>query len=451
MVEHLDGLSFLDIQDNSQCSSIIDSGISSPSFPPSLSLVLCACSAQDNNATPSPDEQGQESKNTTTPTKQSTVTPTYTPVYYLGASDFSINIHTRPGDLPPGDYLIYLLVNTEGSEGIYRYAYASFDGEVSGSLFDLIAPEGGSYSLVSYFPNSEDLKQYLGFEYDQRFATDSGLLFINLEEETIRQLTSGCANGLYSLPNLVTPYALFVCDNTLYLISLETWEIEPIAFSEPYPGRGFWIDWISPDLVWFGSDEWRFLDLEYAYCTLRISSRHFQCHRDLPSYAYKIILISQEGPGEKIVAYYENMEGDVYGVSLFPTDYLENPRMAMSQPENLPSYGWSQWVPDSNMLFSIRDEYPYRSVATYRSYDLNQGKMIELGSIPENMVPHMITTDRMGFWSPDGLHYILKFEMWYGDELIEEVWQISVVTGEMEQLAPGIHNIRDVIGYFQVP
>jgi hypothetical protein len=375
---------------------------------------------------------------------------------YFSESEISIVVYTKPGDLPPGDYLLYEVVHTEEIKGKYRYAYVSFDGEVSGTFFDLIAPEGISYTYNSYFPNSGDLKQDIRFIFsrsekiDGRWTeTERGLLFIDLEEEIIRQLRSACVNGWYSLPDLVTPYALFVCDNTLYLISVETWEVEQIAFTRPYPGRGFVIDWISPDLVWFGSDEWRDLDIGYAYCTLRISSRHFQCNRDLPSFAYKIIPISQEGPGEKFVAYYENMEGDVYGVSLFPTDYLENPRMAMSQPENLPSFGWSEWVPDSNILFSIRDEYPYRSIATYRSYDLNQGQIIELGSIPENMVPHM-RTDKTGFLGPDGLHYIIEFEFLY-NEFIEEVWQISVVTGEMEQLAPGIHNIRDVIGYFQVP
>ncbi len=421
-------------------------------------LALCACSSPDATPTISPDETTQTSTSVSTPTTQDTATLTPTPAYQLGEPDFSVVFHMRPSDLPPGNYFLYEPNITEMTIGKNRYSYASFDGKVSGPLFDLLSLEGASYSLITYFPHSEDLKQDLRFIFHRSENTDDrwieverGFIFIDLEERTVRQLASDCVNnGWYSLPNLVTPYALFVCDNTLYLISLETWEIEPIAFSEPYPGRGFWIDWISPDLVWFGSDEWRDFDIGYAYCTLRISSRHFQCHRNLPSYAYKIIPISQEGPGEKVVVYYEGMEGDDYGISLFPADYLENPLMAMSQPENLPSYGWS-WVPDSDLLFSIRDEYPYRSVATYRSYDLNQEKLTELGSIPENMVPQMITTDRMGFWSPDGLHYILKFERWYGDGYIEEVWQISVVTGEMEQLAPGIHNIRDVIGYFQVP
>lgn len=419
-----------------------------------LPVVLCACTLSDTPVISTPDEQTPTSTNSHIAQYTATLAPT--PAYYFSESEISIVVYLKPGDLPPGDYLLYEVAHTEETEGKYRYAYVSFDDEVTGTFFDLIAPEGISYTYNSYFPNGVDLKQDLRFIFSRSekiggrwTETERGLLFIDLEEGIIRQLRSDCVSGWYSLPDLVTPYALFVCDDILYLISLETLGVEQIAFTRPYPGRGFVIDWISPDLVWFGSDEWRFLDIEYAYCTLRISSKHFQCQRDLPSFAYKIIPISQEGPEEKFVAYYENMEDSGYGVSLFPTDYLENPRMAMSQPVNLPSYGWSEWVPDLNMLFSLRNEYPYRAVATYRSYDLNQGQTIELGSIPENMVPHM-RTDKTGFLGPDGLHYIIEFEF-LNNEFTEEVWQISAVTGEMEQLAPGIHDIRDVIGYFQVP
>ncbi len=419
-------------------------------------IVLYACSPSDTTVTSSPNEQTPTSTYSHTPSPQSTSSLTPTPAYYLNGAEISIVIHAKPADLPPGDYLLYELVHIGDLKDQYQFAYTSFDGRVNGPLFDIISPEGILYSLISYFPNGEDLKRDIRFIYsrseqiDDRWTeTERGFLFIDLDSGIVRQMSSSCVNGWYSVPDLITPYALFVCNDTLYLVSLETWEVEQITFSRPYPGRGFLIEWISPDLVWFGSDAWRYLDIDYAYCTLRISSRYFQCHRDLPSYAYKIYPLSKAGPAERFLAYYESLDGDVHDMALFYTEYLEDPHMAINRSRNLPFGG--QWVPDSNILFSISDEYPYQSVATYRRYDIDQQSITELGSIPETMIPHMVTTDRMGFWSPDGLHYILKFEFLIGDEFVEEVWQISVVTGEMEQLAPGIHNIRDVIGYFQVP
>ncbi len=409
-------------------------------------LALCACSSLNITATAYPENHSPTSTISYTPTIENTATPTYTPAYHLGETYFSVAFHVRPSDLPPGDYLLYLLANTEGSEGKYTYSYARFDGEVSGPLFDLIAPEGGSYSLVSYFPNSEDLKQDLRFNYGQRFETDSGFLFINVEDRTIRQLASSCANGWYSLSGLITPYALFVCDDNLYLISLETWEVEHIPFSQPYPGRGFEIDWISPDLVWFGSNEWQYINIDYAYCVLRISSKNLQCYRNLPSYAYKVYPLSQEGPGEELEVYYESMEGDVSGIALFPTDYLENPYMAMSQPQDLPFTSSLEWFQHENKFLTIDSNYQ-QTAATLWMYDVESRLATEICNIPERLISGM----KGGFWAPDGNHYIHPVEVFTGDTYIQEAWQISIITGEIEQLAPGIQDMRIVIGYFQVP
>ncbi len=411
-------------------------------------LALCACSSPDATPLASHDEPTPTSTSVRTPTTQDTAMPTPTPAYQLGEEpDFSVVLHMRPSDLPPGDYLLYQLVHPEGPEWEYRYAYTSFDGKLSGPLFDLIAPEGGSYSITSYFPHSEDLKQDLRFIYDRRFEIDSGFLFINLEDGTIQQLASGCENGWYSLPNLVTPYALFVCEDDLYLISIGTWEVEQIPFSYPYPGEeGFVIDWVSPDLVWFGDSEWRRGDNDYAYCTLRISSRHFECHRDLPSFAYKIDPLSEAGPTEQFEAYYESFDGDISGVALFPIDYLENPLMAMSLPENLPFTSSLDWFPIENKYLTIDSNYQ-RTEAALWMYDVDSHQATEICEIPERLIPGM----RGGFWSPDGNHTIEKVEIFTGDMYIQEVWQFSIITGEIEQLAPNIRDMRIVIGYFQVP
>lgn len=404
-------------------------------------LVFFQIGCTNLGTTPTLAIQHAVSTYTPSPTAPPTKTSTYTitPAYTISETTFKVTFYQKPSDLPSGTYLLYEAVGGEDSPAQARFFYTNLDGTQNNPLLDIGYPEHGDYQFSTAFPNSYELQTDLKFEYYLGDGDNSGYLFINLESGLVRQVSVNCKTAKFGLPNVITSYVVFVCDDSIHIISTLTWDILSMQFPMS-SSLGFHIEWVSPNLVWFGRDDWL---QRYSYCVLRLNDLKLSCYQDLP---YRINLLSTAGPEGSIEVYYEDDEGGQSGVALFPASCLEDPYMSVCVPEYIATDANLFWLPSAAKYFTITSEYPADLVAKYWIYDLEQQET-ELGSIPAYLVPRMLD----GFWGPDGLHYILKFEVPYGNEFIQEVWQISVVTGEMEQLAPGIHNIRDVIGYFQVP
>jgi hypothetical protein len=400
--------------------------VSCVAFPAAPETVTPALSTHKPSATPLPSK---------------THTPTITSIPIPQGAGFvppsvDVEFQTPLSELPSGEYLIFhTLENALPSDA--KFNYASLDGQQSGVLFSLSPDVPSLYST--------DPK--VGFYWLGK--GDSGLLFLDLQTQQVKQFDSGCEEytsfALSPLPLDGKHFAFSCNEQTWHIVSFDHEDITSYVLP-PLPYYDHYLfDWLTNDIVSVRNSD----VLNPRICILKISQELLQCLEEPP---YWLEFVDAPSPdGKWLIAEYadpQNPEQEIF--ALLPVDCLENPQ-ENCEPTPLPNlvndnsdtvWEYLDWSPNGDkIILTQMDLLSGCSETNLWTYDLASQSTKKIGRYPGWCLYSR-------GWTADEEHLLLINNNPSDDWA---VWLVSTQTGELQRVAGNFKNIIEVVGLIQVP